>query len=104
MRSLPSCGHLTLTPATAQAAAISSCTRTYTVKSGDTCKTIAGSQGVSSFQLLKVNPVKSGDFCADLKYKDEICLASIEYDCHAVYQVKQGDYCYGIAEKSKITL
>ncbi|KXZ41203.1 hypothetical protein GPECTOR_655g775 [Gonium pectorale] len=52
----------------------SSCTRTYTVRDGDTCFKIAQSQGTSVAAIFSLNPaVNSG--CTNLQIGQRLCLA-----------------------------
>lgn len=50
------------------------CTRTYTVKSGDTCYGIAQSQGVSVDVIYSLNPDVASD-CSNLEIGQVLCLA-----------------------------
>ncbi|KAF9261847.1 hypothetical protein L218DRAFT_961087 [Marasmius fiardii PR-910] len=77
------------------------CTRTYTVKSGDGCDGIAAANGVSQYQLQRLN---GQNICLLLTPGQSICLADSTYDCQPVYTVVSGDTCFGIAQSHGITL
>jgi LysM repeat protein len=78
------------------AATSGDCTRTYTVKSGDTCNSIGAAQGASTYQILAINP--EIDYkCENLMPDQSICLGTEGADCTDTYVVKSGDTCHKIA-------
>ncbi|KAF9257253.1 hypothetical protein L218DRAFT_1019286 [Marasmius fiardii PR-910] len=77
------------------------CTRTYTVKSGDGCDAIALANGVSEYQLQRLN---GQNICLLLTPGQSLCLADSTYDCQPVYTVVSGDTCFAIAQSHGITL
>ncbi|KAG9102293.1 hypothetical protein FS749_009633 [Ceratobasidium sp. UAMH 11750] len=77
------------------------CTKTYTVKSGDNCQTIASSNSISFYQLTYLNPSMN---CNLLSIGQSLCLTASQYNCQPVYTVKSGDTCSAIATANKITV
>ncbi|KAF5337649.1 hypothetical protein D9758_013017 [Tetrapyrgos nigripes] len=77
-----------------------SCTKTYVVKSGDSCDAIAAAQGVSSFQISHLN----NNPCSTLQIGQTLCLADTTYDCQPIYVVQSGDDCFDIANNHGISL
>ncbi|GJJ13031.1 hypothetical protein Clacol_007280 [Clathrus columnatus] len=70
----------------------STCTRSYTVKSGDTCDGISASQSVSSYQLAANNPsINAG--CTNLAIGQVLCLGTQGQDCDDTLVVEDGDTC-----------
>jgi len=54
---------------------LSACTKTYTVKSGDTCSSIATSQGVSVQTIYDLNP-SVNSLCTNLDVGQVLCLST----------------------------
>jgi len=73
-----------------------SCTRTYTVNTGDICDGISGSNNVSTYQLAALNPGINSN-CTNLQPGQSLCLGSPGEDCTNTYTVKPNDDCYGVA-------
>jgi LysM repeat protein len=86
----------------AQPAMATSCSRSYTVKSGDYCDSISAANNVSTYQLA-VNNVKAinGD-CSNLTPGSTLCLGRTGEDCQTTYVVKTDDTCDGIASAAGI--
>ncbi|KAF7378480.1 Glycoside hydrolase family 18 protein [Mycena sanguinolenta] len=67
------------------------CTQTYTVKSGDTCSKIEAANGISDAQLHALNPsINSG--CTNLEIGETLCIKQ-GGGCTQTYTVKSGDTC-----------
>ncbi|KAG8720994.1 hypothetical protein FRC08_016464 [Ceratobasidium sp. 394] len=77
------------------------CTKTYTVKSGDNCQAIASSNSISFYQLTYLNPSMN---CNLLSIGQSLCLTASQYNCQPIYTVKSGDTCSAIATANKITV
>lgn len=77
----------------------STCTRVYTVKTGDYCDLISAANNASTYQLAVVNAGKINDACTDLSVGQTLCLGTSDGDCKATYVVQGGDFCDGITEK-----
>ncbi|GIZ48411.1 hypothetical protein CKM354_001147300 [Cercospora kikuchii] len=74
-----------------------SCDRPYIVGSGDTCRSIAESQQVSTLGLIQANNLDSS--CAPLPpVGGKLCLPS---KCR-VYVVQEGDNCFDIVTKNGV--
>ncbi|KAJ7622705.1 hypothetical protein B0H17DRAFT_1112396, partial [Mycena rosella] len=71
------------------AAPLEGCAQTYTVVSGDTCKAIESSKGVSDAQLHALNPSINGG-CTNLQIGEVLCLSG---------GVVNGDTCPGCADR-----
>jgi len=78
--------------------AATSCSRSYTIQTGDYCDKISQAQNVSTYQLAVSNLGKYKSDCTDLRIGGELCLAtSPEEDCKTTYTVVSGDTCDGVA-------
>ncbi|KAL0064931.1 hypothetical protein AAF712_008050 [Marasmius tenuissimus] len=77
------------------------CTQSYTVKSGDGCDAIAVANGISSYQIPRLN---GDNACLLLTPGQNICLKDSTYDCQPAYTVKTGDTCFAIAQSHGISL
>jgi len=75
-----------------------SCTRTYTVVSGDTCDGISAAQSVSTYQLAAVNPVIDSG-CSNLEIGQILCLGTEGADCTKTHTVVANDVCDSVAEE-----
>ncbi|KAG8716951.1 hypothetical protein FRC09_014973 [Ceratobasidium sp. 395] len=64
--------------------------KTYTVKSGDNCQTIAASQSVGTNDLISINSILPG--CSSLQVGQVLCLPQT---CQT-YTVQSGDTCNSI--------
>jgi len=73
----------------------SSCVKTYTIKSGDTCYNIATTYGLSVDNLKTLNPKIN---CDSLQAGNVLCV------CDKTYTIKSGDTCYSIASAYGITV
>ncbi|KAJ8093948.1 hypothetical protein PM082_009831 [Marasmius tenuissimus] len=82
--------------------ASAACTRSYTVKSGDGCDSIAVANGVSSYQIHRLNG--GSNACLALSIGQSICLADSTYDCQPVHTAVSGDSCFGIANAAGISM
>lgn len=71
--------------------------KTYTIKSGDTCRSISEAQGVATSWLLSDNALKA--FCAEFPTSGDLCVRNT---CK-IYTVKPNDTCVGIAKANKIS-
>jgi hypothetical protein len=71
----------------------------YTIKSGDTCHSIAMSQGVSTGGLLDANKLAAG--CAKLPKSGTLCI-STNAKCKTRL-VQQGDTCAKVADANKLS-
>lgn len=77
------------------AATQGACVRQYSVNAGDTCNSICAAQGVSTYQILAINP--DIDYaCGNLMPGQSICLGTEGADCTTTYVVQPGDTCLGI--------
>ena len=102
---------------TASSAASPTCTgSTYSIKTGDTCNSVALSQGTATWYLLLDNSLPA--YCADfpttgslcewalLKYHVACALADfvqgINHPCKS-YTVKNGDTCTSVASSNNVT-
>ncbi|KAK1223892.1 hypothetical protein PQX77_013226 [Marasmius sp. AFHP31] len=82
--------------------ASAACTRSYTVKSGDGCDSIAVANRVSSYQIHRLNG--GSNACLTLSVGQSICLTDSTYDCQPVHTVNSGDSCFGIANAAGISM
>ncbi|KAK9759459.1 hypothetical protein K7432_017553 [Basidiobolus ranarum] len=73
----------------------------YTVKSGDTCSTIATSNGINIDRLQSVNPTMK---CDQLAVGQLICIPLLCQNGEKSSPVKVGDTCEKIATSWKVTL
>ncbi|KAF9530903.1 hypothetical protein CPB83DRAFT_849840 [Crepidotus variabilis] len=80
------------------------CSRTYTIQSGDYCYKISRTQNVSTYQLASVNEGIIAEDCSNLSIGEQICLGIIGHDCTHTYVVQVGDSCESIATVSDITV
>jgi len=71
--------------------------KTYTLKSGDTCHSVALSQKISTAWLLSDNHLAS--YCTDFPKSGTLCLVNT---CD-VYTVRANDTCKAIAFNNNIT-
>ncbi|KAL0571626.1 hypothetical protein V5O48_010333 [Marasmius crinis-equi] len=92
---------VTLIALTLAAYASAACTKTYTVKSGDGCDSIAVANQVSSYQIQHLN---GDNVCSFLSVGQTLCLADSTYDCQPVHTVTSGETCGGIASSAGISL
>ncbi|KAG6328517.1 hypothetical protein ID866_10572 [Astraeus odoratus] len=88
--------------AAAQIAAASSCTRTYTVQSGDICDSISAANHVSTYQLAVVNYPNIDPGCTNLVPGSTICLGNEGEDCQTTYVVQLGDTCDGVSSMAYV--
>lgn len=73
------------------------CSRSYTVKAGDTCDGISSSQSVSTYQLATNNPsINSG--CTNLQVGQTLCLGTQGEDCTDTLVIEEGDTCDELIE------
>ncbi|KAH0828581.1 hypothetical protein J3R83DRAFT_2852 [Lanmaoa asiatica] len=79
-----------------------SCTRYYTVQSGDICDSISAANSVSTYQLAVVNNNIIDSSCDNLNPGSTICLGWQGEDCTTTYVVRLGDTCDGVAYNSGI--
>ncbi|KAG8739649.1 hypothetical protein FRC10_005351 [Ceratobasidium sp. 414] len=91
----------TTTTSSAAATSTFTCTKTYAVKSGDNCQTIASSNAISYYQLTYLNPSMN---CNLLSIGQSLCLTASQYNCQPVYTVKSGDTCTAIGTANGITV
>ncbi|KAF7305677.1 hypothetical protein HMN09_00821400 [Mycena chlorophos] len=81
-----------------------SCTKSYTVVSGDTCAAIEAKEGVSDATLHALNPsINSG--CTNLQIGQVLCLSTsgTSSGCGNTYTVVSGDTCSAIEAKEGIS-
>ncbi|KAF7343614.1 hypothetical protein MSAN_01982000 [Mycena sanguinolenta] len=80
-----------------------SCSKSYTVVSGDTCAAIEAKTGVSDSQLHSLNPsINSG--CTNLGIGQVLCLSSgTSSGCTSTYTVVSGDTCAAIEAKTGVS-
>ena len=82
------------------------CQNYYTIHKDDTCDVVVSTFKTNLYTLYSLNPALN---CDNLVYGQSICVpvlsspASLD-KCLTYYTVFQGDICYDIAIKSKITL
>ncbi|KAG9099051.1 hypothetical protein FS749_002248 [Ceratobasidium sp. UAMH 11750] len=91
----------TTTASSAAGTSTFTCTKAYTVKSGDNCQAIASSNSISYYQLTYLNPTMS---CTALSIGQSLCLTASQYNCQPVYTVKSGDTCSAIATANGTTV
>ncbi|KAF5482996.1 LysM domain-containing protein [Colletotrichum siamense] len=121
------------TPQPTQAQIVSNCNKFYFVKSGESCSTVASSNGITLAQFLEWNP-SAGSTCAGLWANAYACVGIIGGatitssppttttstgngiatptptqpnmvgNCDSFYFVKSGDTCAAIASKSGISV
>ncbi|KAK0455680.1 uncharacterized protein EV420DRAFT_1481132 [Desarmillaria tabescens] len=84
-------------------AAQEDCSRNYTIVAGDTCDRICQSQGVSNYQLGRVNPQIDAN-CDNLVPGQVICLGIIGQDCTETHTVTGGETCISITGDAGIGL
>lgn len=72
---------------------------TYTVKSGDTCQSVALANNLSTADLLMGNNLQA--FCAKFPTSGNLCIPK-SAKCK-VYTVKKGDTCASIGTANKLT-
>jgi LysM repeat protein len=70
--------------------------KTYSIKGGDTCQSVAAAQGITTGWLLLDNELSS---CSEFPSSDSLCLVNT---CKT-YKVQKDDKCEDIAQKSNIT-
>jgi len=80
-----------------------SCTRMYTVVSGDTCYEISEAQSVSSYQLAYLNP-GIDPTCDNLIPGEQLCLESQKMKCEYTHTVEENDTCQSVANEYHIGL
>ncbi|QRV91840.1 LysM domain protein [Ceratobasidium sp. AG-Ba] len=91
----------TTTSSSAAPTSTITCTKTYSVKSGDNCQAIASANSISYYQLTYLNPSMN---CNALSIGQSLCLTSAQYSCQPIYTVKSGDTCSAIATANSITV
>ncbi|ORY04390.1 hypothetical protein BCR34DRAFT_57224 [Clohesyomyces aquaticus] len=90
----------TTVPSTVGLPTSTTCTgNNYTIKSGDTCNSIALSQGLSTGNLLDANKLQA--FCAKFPSSGTLCIPA-SGKCKT-QTVKTGDTCAKIADQNKVT-
>lgn len=70
--------------------------KTYAVRSGDTCNSVAAAQGISTASLLSANNLQA--FCANFPSSGSLCIPTA-YSC-TPYVIKTGDTCSTIAQRT----
>lgn len=70
----------------------------YTIKAGDTCNSIASTQGTATWWLLLDNQLQS--HCANFPQNGSVCM---EHPCKT-QEVKPGDSCRSVAAANNITV
>jgi len=76
-----------------------SCSRQYTVQSGDVCDAISAAQNTSTYQLAYSNQDTINECCTNLQVGQVVCLAvASQPDCTSTYVVATGDTCDAIAQ------
>lgn len=70
----------------------------YTIKSGDTCNSIASSQGTATWYLLLDNSLPA--YCANFPTSSSLCIS---HPCKS-YTVQSGDSCDSVASGNDITV
>ncbi|KJA17672.1 hypothetical protein HYPSUDRAFT_146264, partial [Hypholoma sublateritium FD-334 SS-4] len=77
-----------------------SCSRSYTIQTGDYCDKISQAQNVSTYQLAVVN-ANVDSSCSNLIPGQTLCLAeNAAEDCSTTYVVRSGDTCDDIASRA----
>lgn len=71
--------------------------KTYTIKSGDTCRSISKAENIATSWLLADNGLKA--FCAEFPTTGDLC---IQNTC-STYTVQKGDTCLDIAKANRIS-
>jgi len=80
----------------------SNCTRSYTVKTGDTCDSICTDTKTSSYQLAVLNP-SIDDTCSNIAVDQKLCLGGPDSeDCRTAYTVQDTDTCVSILRSQNI--
>lgn len=69
------------------------CSRSYTVKSGDTCDMISAAQNTSTYQLAVMNSGSVNQGCTNLAIGQTLCLGNANEDCQTTHVVQDGDIC-----------
>jgi len=72
------------------------CSRSYTVKAGDTCDLISAAQNTSTYQLAVVNSGTVNQECTNLAIGQTLCLGNANEDCQTTHVVQDGDICNDI--------
>jgi len=77
------------------------CSEPYIVKAGDTCWDIAQKHNLTVSILQELNPplIK----CSELQIGQKICVKLFNLKIGNVYNVKQGDTCWDLAQKNNIS-
>ncbi|KAF7305678.1 hypothetical protein HMN09_00821500 [Mycena chlorophos] len=81
-----------------------SCTKAYTVVSGDTCFAIEAKENVSDATLHALNPGINSE-CTNLQIGEVLCIStnSTSLSCGTTYTVVGGDTCFEIENKEGIS-
>jgi len=77
------------------------CDRSYTVKSGDICNSIAEQNNAPTFQIMCQNEQIDGK-CSNLSVDEDICLGLKGEDCTETYVVQWPDTALTISQKFNI--
>ncbi|EPQ31050.1 uncharacterized protein PFL1_01239 [Pseudozyma flocculosa PF-1] len=79
------------------------CTDYTTVQAGETCDTICQRAKVTQYDLTLLNPDQA-NVCDTLQAGQALCVDGPQNTCGSTIEVKEGDYCYGMAEAAGLTL
>ncbi|TFK47429.1 hypothetical protein OE88DRAFT_1738720 [Heliocybe sulcata] len=80
------------------------CSRFYTVASGDTCDAISAKEGVSTYQLAFVNQGTIDATCQNLYVGESLCLGIVGQDCGSVHVFYSGDSCTEVEDSTGVSL
>ncbi|CAM0141696.1 unnamed protein product [Umbelopsis sp. WA50703] len=82
---------------------VANCTLPYTVKSGDSCGSIATANGVYTNQVKGLNPTVN-DQCSNMMVGESLCLNDGSLTCDKQAVVETGDSCASIAYAANISV
>ncbi|KAJ7627281.1 hypothetical protein FB45DRAFT_795442, partial [Roridomyces roridus] len=79
-----------------------SCTKSYTVVSGDTCVSVESKNGISDATLHSLNP-SINSACSNLQVGQNLCVSGGSGSCAQSYTVASGDTCVAIESRFGIS-
>ncbi|KAJ7642036.1 hypothetical protein FB45DRAFT_826290 [Roridomyces roridus] len=78
------------------------CTKSYTVVSGDTCVSVESKNGISDATLHSLNP-SINSACSNLQVGQNLCVSGGSGSCAQSYTVASGDTCVAIESRFGIS-